>query len=291
MAVLTGFGGHISRGTVGGGGEAHIGCVRQWGISEVASAVEARCSASKRGTIRAAGNKDWTGQYQAYGGTPEVLPGELFEFEGAITGDGAAAIGAKGNSICDNVSIEWNYETGAIISHTVAFGANGALTKGTVTCPEDDTIPDPKPATGCKIERAVDPFTSFTEIAGVRTAKLTLSKSNKAYVVSDSAGITKRSAGPFDAQVEMAILADAATGFNIYPALNTVLALRLYIDSTTFWLLKWMQVLGISGENVDIEGGDLVGGSLSFGMCGITKVSTVPTVGAIITPAVVTIWP
>lgn len=291
MAVIGGFGGHISKGSVGGGGETAIPCVRNWGIGMTAALKEAVCSATGGAKLRVAGNTDWSGQYAGYGALPDMLPGDLVEFEGAITGDGATAVGLKGDVICDSITVVIDIEAGEIIGHTVNFGANGLLSMGTVTVPADTSIPDPATAAGLKVETAVDPFSSFTEIHEVRTATLTISKANPSYVSSGTGSQTRRYAGNLDANLALTCYAKGTDGWATFPQVNVTYAVRVYTSATEFWLVRWLTGRELGGMEVDIESGALVGCSVGMDLDAFTTVSATPTKGQIVKPGGGDLWP
>lgn len=298
MGVLTGIGGHIAKGThPGGGNEVLIPCVRTWGITHSAALNEAVCSATRGGRMRIDGNKDWTGQFTGYGALPIIMPGDAFWFAGAITGSGASAIGAAGPVRCESVTISWDIEGGRPIEHTVTFGADGELTLGTITVPPDTSVPEGLSARGKKMELAPHPFTNFTAVDEVRTMTLTLTRANVAYVASATSGWTGRKMGNFDCTIEATLYAKDTDGWASFPQPNSIYAVRLYTKTLEiegvdeYWLVKWAKFGDLGAMDVDIEGGAMVGGSMSAGFTGVTPVSGVPTVGEVLKPGGAPLWP
>jgi len=286
MPVITGKSGHIAKDST------VISCVRQWGINHTSELQTFGCSATKGARGRIGGTEDWSGQYQAYGAIPAVLPGDVVEFNGAISGEGATAVGVSGDVMIDSIEITWNVETGAPIAHTVQFSGNGALTKGTVNVPADTGIPNPLTAKGCKVEiwtvEAVP--VKESEFAELRTITLRLSKEIQAFATTTTAGWKNRAEGPLDIECSFTVLTD---DFADFPVVNSVKELRLYIDDTHYWQLKWMIFGEHSGLDVDIEGGALVGGTINAAFVPYTRVGTTPTQGIVQDPSdtPVTIWP
>lgn len=292
MAEISGFGGHISKGAVGGGSEAAIGCVREWSINETAEQSSVVCSSSQGAVTRVAGNKDWTGQYSGYGPLPSVLPGDEFEFEGAITGSGGSAVGVKGDAICNQIQVAINIETGEAIAHTVQFGALGALTRGTVTVPADTGLPNPYSAAGLGVLIAADPFSSFAAIHSVKTATLTISRANQSYASSNTSGHMSRKIGNLDVQLALACYAKDTDGFASFPIPNSIYAVQMQtnLSPAEHWLLKWMMFQEFAGS-VNIEDASIVECTLSSNLTAHTKVSGVNTVGVITKPGGGNIWP
>ena len=185
--------------------------VGEWSVSHSADVQEYSASNTKAGKARVTGNRDWSGQYRAYGHTPAVMPGSTFSFIGSFTS--ARTTGASGEAICEQVEITWDIEAGTIIQHTCSFASNGALTIGTVSDPGLDTVvPDEVPSSiGTKVQIApVAASPSFVELPDVRTITLTITRANASYVSSSTAGETKRVAGVWDFVCAIGIYTDDA---------------------------------------------------------------------------------
>jgi hypothetical protein len=291
MGVVTGFGGHIAKGTVGGGGEAAIACVRSWGIRHNSINSEVRCSASKGATIILPGNKDWGGQYGGYGAIPAVLPGQKFWFAGAIAGDGAAAYGAKGDVMVDSVQISWDIAGGLPISYVVNFGGAGALTLGTVTVPADAAVPSPLTSTGCKLETCDLDGNNPVEVAEVRTMSLTLTRANQSAHTSTSAGWPVKAKGPLTGSIQATVFAKDTDGWLSLPQPDTIRVVKMWVDNAKYWLLKFVRFNDLSNLDVDIEGAGMVGGSLGGAYSAYAPIAGVWTIGQIADPTPTTVWP
>ncbi len=291
MAVIAGIDGHISKEST-----TKISCVRTWGITTAASLQEAVCSAAAGAKFRVDGIIDWSGQYSAYGAVPDIWPGESFQFDGAIVGADAAAVGVTGDAICDSVVINIDIEARAILNHQVNFSAEGSdldFANGSVDVPADDGIPAPVTASACKVEIAPGlAFTSFAEIAEVRTATITISKENLAYASSSTGGVTFRKEGNLDARLDITAYAALADGWDSWPKPNVIYAIKVYVNATEFYLFKYLVTQDMGGLDVDIEGGGLVGGSLGFDFTGYAE-ETGPTwtQGVITKPDLSDLWP
>jgi hypothetical protein len=278
MGVISGKGGAVD-------GSAEV---RGWSINSEADLQAYVDSATKGGTARTAGNEDWSGQYQAYGHTPVRMPGTTFQFKGSI--DGAVGVDSgAGGSIVDQVEIRIDIESGAIIEHTVQFSANAALAFGAAVA-ADASVPDPPTSIGCKIQTAeAVAAPSFADILDVRTITLTITSDNKMYVSSESAGQVKRVAGNIDFTVQFDVYVD---DFSDAPAVNEVANLRLFVNATEFWDLKWVRYGESSDNDVQIEGADVVGATLNASMHGFANVDgDTPTEGFIKDPSGATFWP
>lgn len=286
MATLTGIGGHIDQ------GGAVIGCLRTWTLNLSAALARAICSAASGGTIRVPGNIDWSGNYTAYGPIPAIIPKAAFTFNGAIVGSEAASVGVTGAAICDDFTLNIDIEGGGIVGHTVTFSANGALTMGTVATDDDDSDPDPLPANVCKLEFAEDAtLADFNAIPDIRTMAFNMSADNKAYNSSSTAGQMKRNAGNTDCNVVATLFGQAADGWDSLPAVNSIVAVRVYTTASLFWLINFMRVASIDDMGADIEGAAMVGGSITFEFCSWALVSASLTEGVITKPGGGNIWP
>lgn len=275
MSVITGIQGFVN----------DRECTRGWSINHTADLQPYVCSASQGGTGRVDGNKDWTGNYSAYGHTPDVMPGESFTFMGVVSGvAGPATVGAEGTARVDQVEITWDIEAGAIIAHTVNFSSNGALSLGVVdSSGHTESVPNPVTAVGTSIDFFDEDGASDSTLDAleVRTVTLTITCDNKSYVGSGTPGVTKRAAGNIDFTVSFTVYVD---DFSDLPALNLVRELRINVDATNYWLLKWVMFGNNSGLEVDREGASLVGATCNGSMNGFTEVSGTPTVGEITGP-------
>lgn len=280
MGVVSGAGGAVN-------GQA---CVRNWSVNFTPNPVSYVCSASQGGTGRVTGNTDWSGSYDAYGEEPAVMPAETFQFKGSINGTVGVDSGATG-AMVDQVEITWDIEGGGIISHTVNFSSNGALTWG-ASVAADASVPDPLPA-NVGVIKIDDPGAaefsgSETTFTDVRSITLTISAGNQSYVSSSTAGVTKRVAGNIDATISFDVYFDDPTDL---PTAQEVKAIRLYTTATEYWELRWVMFGEIGGVDVNIETADIVGATVNAGMNGHTSIGGTPTTGSIKTPAAATFWP
>ena len=259
--------------------------VRNWRISLSADVQKVIASNTAGNALRLAGNKDWSGSFETFGGQPVLKPGESFTFTGKATG----AWGVVGPAIVDQVEIRWDIEGGGPIVTTTTFSANGALERQFVSA-SDFTDPEPESSVGCKIEYAA-PATSpqFNDIPDVRTVTLTMTSDNQSYVSSSTAGETKRMAGNWDVTLSIAVYESALGEAWIFPP-NSIRALRLYINDTEFWLLSWMMFHEMSDIEVNRETGALIGFTYNAGFTGFAYEGASLLSGEIVTPDLTSWW-
>jgi len=261
----------------------NIAAMRQWGLTHTSTPTKGVASNTRGGPVRRPGNRDWSGNVQAYGGMPAVLPGEAFAFAGYcgpsdnIEGNNGDVY--SGNAIVDSVAINWNYESGEIISHTINFSGNGALSKST-GIHTDNTTPsfigtnELPTATG-----------DGSDICGITSVALTLTSENKQYVNSCTSGYNKRLAGNFDAMLAIGV---QDTNLDEFLAeIGDSLELSLPINDTEFWLLRWMLLKEFSGLTVNRETGDVESFTANFELNGFDDVDGI---GVVIAPDETVVW-
>lgn len=283
MSVIAGINGAVSG----------INTTRSWNITSLADLQAIIASNTKSGRIRLAGNRDWNGGYSAYGHTPIKLPGDSFTFTGKMdTKAGPTVIGVEGVALVDQVVITIDLEAGLPIAHEVAFSSNGILAySDALTDFSDTTIPDPPSSIGTKLELAEAIATPvFTEVTDFRTAVFTLTRDNASYVSAATAGDTKRLAGNFDCALTYGIYEGDPTKY-VQP--NVIKHVRLFVNATEYWELKWMRYGDVSDVEVNIETGVIVGASMNCAQHGFAQVpaGSAAVEGFVKDPAVVTVWP
>lgn len=275
MGVLSGIAGAVDG----------IGTIRTWSVETSAAIQRMIASNTKGGPIRLAGNKDWSGNYAAYGHTPLKMPGDIFTFHGSLEG----AKGIEGSAIVEAAEIVIDIEGGLPIAHTVDFAAMGALDLAAEKAVSDSLDPAVFPAIGRKVQIGTvvaDP--DYSDIPNVRTITLRFSAENPSYVSSGTAGHLKRLKGNVDAGLSVSVYEGDAAAL-IAP--NTLKAVKIFVTSTLFWELRWILFGEASGIEIDREGGALIGATLNGEFNGFTEIAEVMTEGYIKKPGAVGWWP
>jgi len=256
--------------------------VRNWTIEEVSDPKSLASSATRRGMMRKAGIKSWTGSISLYGGKPPSMPGDISSFVGYrnSTTDvrNTTGIRSSGSIIIDSVQISWNWNTAEIISQVLNFSGDGALVHASGLGVIDATVgvAETPLGTNVMIDSAILP--------DVLTAQLTINVANQAFVSSSTSGWTGRKRGaPFDFQL-------AITQYNesgLAPVnIGSDCIVNLYTNASQFWILKWCQLQSITGVTVDIESAAIIQQTLNFNMQGISA----STLGQIRLPGEVSDW-
>ncbi len=274
MGVISGIAGAVNG----------VSGMRNWSIMTSAEVQAYIASHTAGGTGRQIGNTDWSGSYGCYGHTPASLPGAALSFVGSIDGTN----GAAGTAIVDSCDIECDIEASGLLSHTVNFSGNGALTLGAGVA-ADATTAIPGTAIGCKAAfgtLVAEPV--WTDIVDVRNWKLSLSAANQEYVNSGTSGQKRRTAGNIDATISIAVHVDDLADL---PVLNAIHAVRLYVSATLYWEILWGIVGEASDIQIDREGAAIVGATINLPWTGIATIAAAATKGSIKTPAGATFWP
>ena len=246
MGIKTGLGGSVDG--------QHT--VRNWQVTETSENKDYGASNTRKGTGRKAGPKDWSGSFEAYRSSVTLMPGDKFNF----TGHGIEEV--SGPAIVDSIEVSCPIEDGDPISLTVNFSGDGELTKQAGTG-DDETVPDPPSAIGCKIEIGATPV----EVSDVRSWSLTMSADNKEYRSSSTGGWTKREAGRLDIEGSYEVYADDSTDL---PDTGSFTPILLYVGATDHYEIKWAAISQVE-PSVDAETGDIVGATISWEWSGFLE--------------------
>lgn len=282
--------------TVHSGKNANVNGVptmRQWSIEERVTPARATASSTKQGVQRKKGVRAWSGSINCYGATPIVLPGQSLSFIGyGAPTDDVSGNGHRysGTAYCNSVSVNWNWKSAEIISHTINFVGHLALTKALGADPGDTTVPDTPPVVGTKLEyKKVGG--AFVELANLTSASLTLTRQIQSYVNSSTlvTGVCwtgQRVGAPMDWTLALQQEDDERVDAAMFD-IGDDLELKLYADATAYWSLVWGYVEGFTGITVDRESGAILSRTINLGMdCYYGNND-----GEVITPSAVTWFP
>lgn len=238
----------------------------------------------------APGVTDWNANATFYGKTLPALPGAAVSF---VAHNGSEQ--TTGTGIVERVEVHCDIEGGGLIGGSLVIAANSALTfSATATALTDTSIPNifsTGGSAGCKAQWSL-PVLSFADIADVRSWSFTVARVLAPFVSSGTAGVTKRTAGA---------LAGVSATVSCYQGTPSVFAtagmlpgamgaLRLFVDSTTFFDLKYVSCGEVSPD-INIEGSANLSHSMNFAWSAYTPVSGTPTRGLLHKPGAVAIWP
>lgn len=250
--------------------------VRNWSIVDTLTLPKFVASNMRFGTGRRRGVGSWTGNFGQYGVTPTVLPGDIFSFLGytAPTNDTPGTNGerATGDAIVNSVQLNWNWRGGEILNSVVNFAGHLAVTFAQGADIDDDTDPNVPEVGGLIIEYNIGG--GWVTMDSIVSAALTISADNKDYVNSGTyVGVypngqlwTGRKSGPIDWTLAIVQENEIRGAYALQKGMDV--QLRLYIDNTDFWLLKWGKVREFTNLNVDIETGNILGRTINIDMNG-----------------------
>lgn len=197
MTVMSG-----ALGVVGLSASTALSTVRNWTLNQQIADLTYAASNTKAGTARLDGLLTWGGSFLVNGGTPPLMPRELFNFYG-FTGSTTGVIGTtgplyQGQARCDSVAITWDWATGAIVASTINFtGINAVTQTNAASAIVDNTDPITPQTCAARIQMTTNvadfaaPDFDSDGITGllndVTTATLTITAAN---VVSANSGTT-----------------------------------------------------------------------------------------------------
>jgi len=269
-----------------------IACLRNWSINDLAELKEYACSATQGMKGRQAGIRDWNGSYEAYGAQPVYMPGECFEFSGYTApssidcglGSGTGPT-YTGDCVVEQVQIVWNWESSENIVVTTQIQGNGELVLAT------GEILDEAPAIILPTRNSKGFFlwdgAQELELC-VKSGTLTFTSDVKDFANSCTAGWRNRQPGILDWTLSCeSDDDDRSTLQDLEP--NDIVWLRLYINQTEYYDLKWGMVQDFSGLTVNVETSDIISQTLNIASSPADP--DTGDLGAIILPDLTQYWP
>lgn len=265
--------------------------VRNWSLQETMNAPQHVASNTRFGRARRKGPREWSGSFQQWGHSPTVMPGESFSFQGYIAPDNdiVAGVGGvlSGTAFVNQVAITWNWQSNEAVSYQTDFQGHLALTRATGAAALTDAATPVLdiPSLG-KIQYSTD-GTAFTDFTNVTQAVLTISNQIQSYVNSSTVIATNLWTGRVAGTLDWTL---AITHENSEPvlAMGPDYWIRLYVNATQFWLLKWGIMREVGGLQVDRESGKVIQLTESIEMQGFSQVDG--AIGNITKPGNVVWW-
>ena len=255
-----------------------------WAINLLMTTNRKAYSNTKGGMLTRRGPKDWNGTLNCGGVLPQVFPGDTFDGRFFVGPESEYTPGSdgpvyEGTAIVDQVVITIDWKTGAGISYVINFSGTGELTETTGSY-EDDSFPDVPSSTDATV-MLVGPDGSFgsgsdgsgpggeTELCGIETLTLTLTAANAASVNSCSGGWTTRRPGIIDWTLNLVV--DEASLAGLPFAQGDYVWLRIYVDETRYWSLKWGMVKEFTNFTVDRESAAIISVTVPIEMTSHTE--------------------
>jgi len=263
--------------------------VRQWRVDYLEDDRPYAASNTVKGTNRAAGILDWTGQYFAYGATPAVFPGDAMTFVGTGAGN---TTGCSGTAICERMQVLWEQEKNDYVQHIVHYGGNGDLTL-TGNTGADSSYPNPVASSTLVIKYGTSTGEETT-ITDIRRAFWDVSRrhgpppgqiGNRPYSSSSAPGKMRRVKSRLDFTFFIDCYLD--THASPIPTIQTAYRWHFYVSDSTYWDLAWARVIALEDLGSNIEESELLHVRIHGAMHGVTASAT----GYIKNPSTTTKWP
>lgn len=264
----------------------NISNVRSWDISEETQPEVIRNSATKGAAARIDGVARWAGNWEAEGGIPYKMPGEVItDFRGYTAPDdnvyGSDGNIAKGNVIIQSVAITLNWGGSESVRHSTVFQGTSPLTF------EEGFFEDPGPLVIGKIcDVKIDYGASGSEVLleNIEQAVLTFTRENQAYINSSTNCVEAYIPGPIDWSLAIT-LQD-----NRRPIpLQTDERFRVWINETQFYILEFGHVEAYNTLNVNPSTGEIITQEMSVMMQAIRQSDG--QTGQIVIPGGDIYWP
>lgn len=251
-----------------------LSTVESWTLNDTKSSDSYSASNTLNGVVRGGGIRTWDGSFIGKGAEPPIMPGESFTFKGytePTSGtEGETGITYEGPAICSQVTAVWNWATNTILAWTVTFSGNPGLTIATAVPTLDASIPTVGATCGTKVEYALSTApTVFIEIPAVTQATLSISSTLASEANSSTFANGEcwmgHSKGPIDWTLALP-QEDYQRGVDGYPLIGGYNLLKLYVDGTDFWELRFSKTESYTGLIVDRNGGTTIARTINFAM-------------------------
>lgn len=242
-----------------------ISTVRNWSINDTQALFKGVASNTGFGTATRQAVEDWTGNFAVFGHTPPVMPGDLISFLGYTAPDNdSSGVGwtYSGQALITQLALTWNWTPGEVLSQAIDFGGHLALTPNAGASQITDTSAADLPLVAVtSIQYSLDngsTWVNWTTNSGVLQAVLTITTAPQVYV--DSSTIvseriwTGRKKSIFNWTLAVTEHEIDRTRFTK----GQQMLLRLFVDSTHYWELKWGKISGFSGIQVNAETGAII---------------------------------
>lgn len=250
-----------------------VSSVSDWSISESQATERIVASNTRGGSARTKGVKDWTGSYTAFGGKPAIVPGQIFDFKGQLfptSGvEGGAGPGYEASALLEQIVINWNFETGAPITHTGTIGGNGELEyKTDLELLDESTL---QKVSSCDTKIQLGAEGSETDWDGITTAALTLSVDPVTSAASGGGCWTKRAANAKNWGFTARLQNTDRGNVLLMPTKGSIVRMRCFINATEFWLLEWGMVREYTNIAVNRATGAIIGADVAIDMQGFNN--------------------
>lgn len=270
------------------------GTMAGWSINDQHTPSEAVASNTQFGKARRVGVREWSGSFAFFGTKPLAMPGSSFSFSGytAPENDGFGnGLVYSGTAFASQLAITWDWSSGALIRSQLDFVGHLALTSAQAAPPLDASVPVLESIAVSNGIWLQDITTSVASAAipNVAQATLTITNSIQEYVNSSTivgGSLWKgRKPGIVDWAAAIVQQDNVRTAF----AIGDQVALKMYVDATTFWNLQYGIVKDFTGIQINRETGAIIQQTINVDMDAV-KI-TDGSIGSITQPDGTLFWP
>jgi hypothetical protein len=225
-----------------------LSCTQSWQFNQTVAQQRYAASCVPDATNVPEGPTDWTGQATGLGGQPAIFPdGDDFTFLGVIDGKIGQLLSLNGDVLCESLTIDINKEDGSSIKWTATLGAQGDMAEA-ATAATDSVVSGGQ--SGVDLDVKIDDVS----VSGVRSAQMVF---RRPVTTALDAGLTYRSAGNFEADINFAVYNKSQEVAAYAP--NALEIVKIYITPTTFWEFKKIRFGSKSGFVVDRASNNVLG--------------------------------
>jgi hypothetical protein len=226
-------------------------------------------SNTRQGVVRRPGVRSWNGTANRFGGTPALMPGDLFAFNGYFTPadgvEGSAGALLSGTAAVSQLQVNWSWQNGELLSQAYTFAGHLELDKDDDGAALEDTEPpDVLSVCGTKIQYQESSGGSWVDIPALVTAQLALSVPLHPFVNSDTDCWTGQRVGaPVDWTLTL-VQEDERRG--VHFDIPDDVGIRAFIDDTNYWELLWGHVRDFTGITGNRETGEILKRTINIDM-------------------------
>lgn len=256
--------------------------VVQWSVQRSRPSNGYRHSGTRGGRYRNKGVGSWQGSWTAKGGVPTVFPGQAFSFLGyggpSNHTPGANGYRYSGNAVVTELTIMWDFTTNKVVEHSLSFVGDLGLTVSSgvaITDISEEYFP----------ESIVCPMKwNNVDLTDMVSAQLKITSDVPSYVNSSTNLETgRRASSMIDWEAQFVIQRNDRTISE-----GDLQILKMYINATEFYSLKWGLAREYSGITANRETGEIMSQTLTIEMASNDGTGAI---GEIILPDLSTLWP
>ena len=239
------------------------GAIQNWTFQEANTSVPIINSATRGGTSRQEGLRDWNGTFVSENALPILFPGDSFEFIGYTFPTSGARGGAgptrKGQAYLESLQVVINWATNDPVRNTYTFSGNGTWEE------TDEIVTDttnPQPIMSRQVTPVIAPIPSSATAGDcwLNGTTMTLTFNRPSASTTNTCTIDQSSGAPIAFVTRQpGNTIDCTATFNadsipigFFPATNVAFTLKLLWGTELGWDINWMKKLNATGLTVDL---------------------------------------